>query len=528
MGGGYTPYDLLATPSSNTTITLTWNNTSTSLAIKVFRKAEGGAYGLVRVVSAGEVDYTNGGLGQSTHYYYKLMYDTQSTYSNESDTWTYPATPSGLAVSFVGTTATLTWTNNGTYTYIYYQKKKSSASTWDTAVAVDGTLATTTVVVATESEGYDFRIRAYRSDSTLYTAYNTVTATTSGLLAPTALTATCPTTTTCDLAWTDNSTVRDGYQIFRDDILIDEHVVAEKVADGGMEEWVTDHNMLVWTESVAGTSTINKEATAPHAGTYCSRMDIDASNSSAEITQAFRLRRGIDHTLSLWYKTEALKTAKVQFYDTAGNIWLDSNGDWQTSSQDISLSASTSWINKSIPFKSDSTYVTNVVTNGDMETWLSATNLDGWTETIAGTSTVNQESTDPHAGTYCARLDVDSSNSDVSISQAETLTLGRRYALSFWYKTEAGKTGKLTISDSTGTVYIDSDGKFSTTAGSIVLPATDNASHDRIILNVISSMSVVFPNTSMVFPGRCRWSPVCHFITTLSPTFKSGGTNSPL
>lgn len=480
MAGGYTPEDLLATPSSNTTISLTWNNTSNSLDIKVFRKAEGGVYGLVYNVPAGEVDYTNGGLSQSTHYYYKLQYDTQSTYSNESDTWTYPTAPSGLAVSFVGTTATLTWTNNGTYTHIYYQKKKSSDSTWDTAVAVTGTLSTTDVAVTTENESYDFRIRAYRSDSALYSSYNTVTGTYSGLLAPTGLSAACPTTTTCNLAWTDNSAVEDGYQIFRDDILINEHVTAEKVNDGGMEVWITDHSMFSWTVAVSGTSTVNKEVTAPHSGTYCARLDIDASNNPADITQSFRLRRNLDHTLSLWYKTEAVKTSKIQLYDTTGNIWLDGNGDWQTSEQSISLPASTSWLNKTISFKSDNTYITDVVTNGDMETWLSATNLDGWTETVSGTSTVNRESTDPHAGTYCARLDVDSSNSAVSISQAETLITGRRYTLSFWYKTEAGKTGKLTVSDSTGTVYLDANGKFTTTSGYITLPETTDWKNFRI------------------------------------------------
>lgn len=58
------------------------------------------------------------------------------------------------------------------------------------------------------------------------------------------------------------------------------------------------------------------------------------------------------------------------------------------------------------------------IANGDFETWSSATDAGSWTEGLAGTSTVNRDGTDQRSGTFCARLDVDASNSQVQVFQA--------------------------------------------------------------------------------------------------------------
>lgn len=59
----------------------------------------------------------------------------------------------------------------------------------------------------------------------------------------------------------------------------------------------------------------------------------------------------------------------------------------------------------------------DLLTDGGLETWASATNLTNWAETIAGTSTVNREASVIHGGTFAARFDVDSSQSSVLVSQ---------------------------------------------------------------------------------------------------------------
>jgi len=60
--------------------------------------------------------------------------------------------------------------------------------------------------------------------------------------------------------------------------------------------------------------------------------------------------------------------------------------------------------------------VASKVTNGGMESWSSATDADNWTESLAGTSTINQD-TDEHTGTYACRMDIDGSSNLVQLGQ---------------------------------------------------------------------------------------------------------------
>lgn len=75
--------------------------------------------------------------------------------------------------------------------------------------------------------------------------------------------------------------------------------------------------------------------------------------------------------------------------------------------------------------------------NVGLENWNTTTDAIDWTETVSGSSTVNQESGSPHGGTYCARLDIDGSNSVAGISQYPAVSAGKRYLLSFWSKSSA-------------------------------------------------------------------------------------------
>jgi hypothetical protein len=81
----------------------------------------------------------------------------------------------------------------------------------------------------------------------------------------------------------------------------------------------------------------------------------------------------------------------------------------------------------------------DLLTDGGLENWSSATNLTSWTEAIAGTSTVNKETGDIYAGTAAARLDIDGSNSLAKISQQISggLAIGNWIKFEFWAKASA-------------------------------------------------------------------------------------------
>ena len=89
-----------------------------------------------------------------------------------------------------------------------------------------------------------------------------------------------------------------------------------------------------------------------------------------------------------------------------------------------------------------------LLTDGGLEDWASATDLTSWTESLTGTSTVNREATVIHGGTYSARLDVDASNSACRIQQG-IATAGRWYTVSVFARSDSG-TPQIGIADESG------------------------------------------------------------------------------
>jgi hypothetical protein len=135
------------------------------------------------------------------------------------------------------------------------------------------------------------------------------------------------------------------------------------VTDGGMEAWLSATNLTSWAESIAGTSTVNREATIIKTGTYSCRLDVDAGNSAAAIYQGITMTAGGGYRLSLYYRTAASKTAYVQIVNTTSNVWLQSDGTWAVSSTIISLpSTSGAWVRYSLVFSAHASYTSYIVT----------------------------------------------------------------------------------------------------------------------------------------------------------------------
>jgi hypothetical protein len=131
--------------------------------------------------------------------------------------------------------------------------------------------------------------------------------------------------------------------------------VTESVNDGAMENWTSATNLTSWHEAVSGTSTVNREGTEKHGGTYSCRLDIDASNSSAYFRGSVTLGSLGLYRLSFWYKTAAGKTASVSLRDTGGSVWLKSTGAW-AGSGGIVLPASTVWTQYTLYFNAHASY----------------------------------------------------------------------------------------------------------------------------------------------------------------------------
>ena len=85
-----------------------------------------------------------------------------------------------------------------------------------------------------------------------------------------------------------------------------------------------------------------------------------------------------------------------------------------------------------------------LLANNGFESWAGATDANSWGESLNGTTTINRDSTNQHSGTYCVRIDVDSSSNNSELSQNVTgQTVGDWYLCSWWMKAStAGKTAR--------------------------------------------------------------------------------------
>ncbi len=136
--------------------------------------------------------------------------------------------------------------------------------------------------------------------------------------------------------------------------------MAEKVTNGTCETWGSATDLTSWTESLSGTSTVNREGTEQYAGTYCSRHDIDSSNNRCRISQTFSLTAGNPYVLSIWYKMSTTgKTGTVNIFDaTPSNVGLESDGSWVSvdGADFITLANQTTWTRYTLPFTAHASY----------------------------------------------------------------------------------------------------------------------------------------------------------------------------
>lgn len=114
---------------------------------------------------------------------------------------------------------------------------------------------------------------------------------------------------------------------------------------------------------------------------------------------------------------------------------------------------------------------TNLLTDGGLNLWTTATNLTHWTEGIIGSSTVNREATEKIEGDFSCRLDVDSDNNMVYILEVFSMTPLKKHKVIIWYMNSvAGKTCRLRIYETAGNVYLKEDDTWNDTPTSIDLP----------------------------------------------------------
>ena len=144
------------------------------------------------------------------------------------------------------------------------------------------------------------------------------------------------------------------------------------------------------------------------------------------------------------------------------------------------------------------TVIKNLVLDGALEHWTSATNLQAWTEEIGGTNTVNREAVNQHSGTYCLRFDLVTAWDEADVYQTVTMVAGAAYTLDFWYYTSsADHPTCLQFYDTASNQYLKEDGTWNAGAYDISLAAQAAWYHYSLAFNAHASYTSYY----IVFNG---------------------------
>lgn len=326
---------------------------------------------LIHTTAANAITYTKVGLTPGKRYVFTVKaHSAAAGYSAASNALELtmadpPRKPTLLTAEATDTDkARLNWKDNSDNELDFHvERSATSALIGFAQIGTVGKNVRTyedTVGLASGTQ-YWYRVRAHNGSG--YSGYSNVatTVTFAAISAPTNLVVTQAKVggvIGVECVFDDNSESEDGHSLERESFKV------EKVTDGGLEAWTSPTNLTNWTEALAGTSTINKEAVDRHGGLYSARFDIDAANNTALISEALTLVAGGFYKLVIWYKTAAGKTCGWKLYNSGSNVWLKTDGTWAAVAQNNVLPAATAWTQYVLYFYAHAAYTAYVLVGG--------------------------------------------------------------------------------------------------------------------------------------------------------------------
>jgi len=130
------------------------------------------------------------------------------------------------------------------------------------------------------------------------------------------------------------------------------------ITDPGLEAWESATDLTSWAESLAGTSTVNRETGTIYEGTYSCRMDIDSGGNAAWIYQAITIPINIPCRIHVrYYNSAAVKQGGWLLQDFKGKQYLKADGTWTTTpTQNVLPNSESAWGELALNFTSLSTH----------------------------------------------------------------------------------------------------------------------------------------------------------------------------
>lgn len=361
------PTGLSGRADSDSEVTLNWS--CVSIGLDGFNIYKDGAY--LASVGPSTKTYQASGLTAETFYeFYVTAYNAavESPVSNTIRIFTAdpPASCTGLsAVAVSDTEIRLAWTNpadNETGSYVY---RSTDAITYSKIATLGANSTSCSATLLTSNTLYYFYVTNYNLSGESNNSNVASASTFAAISQPTNLVATPISDTKIDIYFDDNSSEEDNHILERRAYASG----AQKVTDGGFDNWASATNLTSWTEALGGTSTINREATTKRSGAYAVRGDVDAGDNDAYISQAVTLVAGAAYRLRVSYKTAAGKTLFVQLTDSTGTVNLAAAGTWTAGADHITLPASETFTEFVIDFSAHASYTAYTLYVGHYSAW---------------------------------------------------------------------------------------------------------------------------------------------------------------
>ena len=133
-------------------------------------------------------------------------------------------------------------------------------------------------------------------------------------------------------------------------------LVTNLLIDGGVEIWTSPTDLTNWTESVVGSSTVNRDGSIKRSGLYAARLDVVAG-AGANINQPIALAAATRYRYMVYGRTSGSNLARAFIKDlTASLTWKPSTNSWELGDNGVFKSAEGSFEAYSQEFLSAGAY----------------------------------------------------------------------------------------------------------------------------------------------------------------------------
>gem|GEM_PF-805854 len=230
------PGNLSATAASASAINLSWtDNADNEQGFRIERSTDNATFSEIATVGVNAASYSDSGLTANTTYYYRVRAFNaagDSAYSNTANATTQtppppppsaPAAPGNLAATATSTSSiNLAWTDNADNEQGFRVERSTDNATFAEIATVGANAASYSDSGLTANTTYYYRVRAFNAagDSAYSNTANATTQTPpppppSAPAAPGNLAATATSTSSINLAWTDNADNEQGFRVER-------------------------------------------------------------------------------------------------------------------------------------------------------------------------------------------------------------------------------------------------------------------------------------------------------------------------